>query len=198
MRDARHGRSDHGRSASPSAVELPGGEAAPPCPDDPRHYRGAAGAAERVIFDARIEAHRSLRLRGHAVLMALFFVMLIVHGIVWWRAGAPFVFAFMGLDFLGIAVAFHLSRRSGLAAEEVRVSRTELLVRKIVPSGRAYDYRFNPAWTRLHVDRHEELGVRDIALQSRGWRMPVGMILNPEDRESFARELGSALAAAKR
>ena len=163
---------------------------------DPKAYR--AESNERAIFDARLEAHRSLRPLGYRVLMAIFFVMLIVHGLFWWRAGAWPVFGFMGLDFVGIAVAFHFSRRSGLAAEEVRVSRTELLVRKIVPSGRAYDYRFNPAWTQLKVDRHEELGITSIAVRSRGWAMPVGMILNPEDRESFVRAFGGALASAKR
>ena len=153
---------------------------------------------ERPIFDARLEAYRSLSRIGYRVLTALFFVMLVVHGLFWLRAGAWPVFGFMGLDFIGICVAFWLSRRSGLAAEEVRVSRTELLVRKIVPSGKSYDYRFNPLWTRLNVDRHEELGVRSITLASKGWTMPVGMILNPDDRESFARELGVALANAKR
>ena len=165
---------------------------------DPRHYRVDVAANDRAILDARLSAHRSLGPIGYRVLIALLFVMLVVHGLFWWRIGAWPVFGFMGLDFLGIVIAFHLSRRSGLMAEEVRVSRTELLVRKIVPSGHAYDYRFNPAWTRLHVDRHEELGVRSIALASRGWTMPVGMILNPDDRESFARELGAALATAKR
>ena len=168
---------------------------------DPRSYRAEAlpaGLNDRAIMDAHLTAHRSLGPRAFRILIAFLFVMLVVHGLFWWRVGAWPVFGFMGLDFIGIALAFHLSRRSGLAAEEVRVSRTELLVRKIVPSGKSYDYRFNPAWTRLHVDRHEELGVRDIKLTSRGWSMPVGMILNPDDRETFARELGSALAAAKR
>ena len=164
---------------------------------DPKTYRAANGN-ERALFDARLEAHRSLRPLGYRVLMALFFVMLVVHGLFWWRAGAWPVFGFMGLDFIGIALAFHFSRRSGLAAEEVRVSRTELLVRKIVPSGRAYDYRFNPAWTKLDVERHEELGITGIAVRSRGWAMPVGMILNPEDRESFVKAFGGALATAKR
>ena len=165
---------------------------------DPKRYRPEPGINDRAIMDARLTAHRSLRPLGYSVLMGVFFVMLIVHGLFWWRAGAWPVFGFMGLDFVGIALAFHFSQRSGLAAEEVRVSRTELLVRKIVPSGKSYDYRFNPLWTRLQVDRHEELGVRAIQLTSRGWTMPVGMILNPDDRESFARELSVALATAKR
>ena len=167
---------------------------------DPRLYRADAGNSvnDRPILDARLEAYRSLGFNGYIVLMAVFFVMLIGHGAVWWHMGAGPVFAFMGLDFLGIAVAFHFSRRSGLKAEEVRVSRTELLVRKIVPSGKSYDYRFNPLWTQLVVDRHEELGVTGITLRSRGWTMPVGMILNPDDRESFAKALSGALATAKK
>ena len=163
---------------------------------DPKTYRPTSN--ERAIFDARLEAHRSLKPVGYRVLMALFFVMLIVHGLFWWRAGAWPVFGFMGLDFIGIALAFHFSRRSGLAAEEVRVSRTELLVRKIVPSGKAYDYRFNPAWTKLDVQRHEELGITGITVRSQGWAMPVGMILNPDDRDSFVKAFGGALATAKR
>ena len=48
------------------------------------------------------------------------------------------------------------------------------------------------------VDRKEDIGITDMKLRSEGNELPIGTFLNPDDRESFARAFGGALATAKR
>ncbi len=59
------------------------------------------------------------------------------------------------------------------------------------------EIRFNPAWARLEVEKIEGEGVRRIVVRAREQRVAVGAFLNPDDRESFARAFGAALAEAR-
>ena len=114
-----------------------------------------------------------------------------------WEHGAWPVLGFGGLDVLAIFIAFKLNYRSARAFEEVEVSRTAIVVRKVMANGRAQEFRFNPQWVRLEVEEIADEGVVRIALRARDKRVPVGAFLNPEDRKSFARAFGAALAAAR-
>ncbi len=77
------------------------------------------------------------------------------------------------------------------------VSRAEIVIRKVAASGRAQELRFNPQWVRLEVEEVEDEGVARVALRARDRRVPVGAFLNPQDRGSFARAFGAALAVAR-
>ncbi len=59
------------------------------------------------------------------------------------------------------------------------------------------EFRFNPQWVRLEVVELEDEGVVRVAIRARDRRVPVGSFLNPEDRQSFARAFGAALATAR-
>ena len=48
------------------------------------------------------------------------------------------------------------------AAVSLELSRTDLSVRKVFPSGRAVDHQFNPFWTRFVVDRHDDDVIRGL------------------------------------
>lgn len=150
-----------------------------------------------VIFSATLAPHRSLGRRGFVTLMGAIAGLWFLTGAYFWSLGAWPIFGFFGLDFLAIWLAFKLNYRAARAYEEVEVSRTELVIRKVAPSGRAQEIRFNPAWVRLEVEKVEDEGVRRIAVRTRDRRVPVGTFLNPEDRESFAQAFGAALAEAR-
>ena len=107
------------------------------------------------------------------------------------------VFGFFGLDVLLIYVAFRMNYRAARAREEVSVSRTRLDIRKVAPSGRAEEHRFNPFWTRFRIDRHDEIGITGMAVEGQGRLVAIGGFLNPDDRETFADAFGRALATAK-
>lgn len=153
---------------------------------------------DHPVFAAELVPHRSLGRRGWRVLMVLTALLTIAHAAVFLMSGAWPVALFFGLDFLLLYGAFYLNYRSGLAREEVFVSRTRLLVRKHQPSGRSSEIGFNPFRARFDVRRHEEFGIVSMLLSGEGRRTDIGSFLNPDDRESFAKALTGALATVKR
>jgi uncharacterized membrane protein len=157
----------------------------------------APGNFDDVIFSATLTPYRSLGRRGFLVLMAALGALWFGTGLYFWSLGAWPVAGIFGLDFLAVWIAFKLNYRAARAFEEVEVSRTAVVLRKVGPSGRAQEIRFNPQWVRLEVQEDAEFGVSRIALRTRGERVPVGAFLNPEDRKSFAHAFGAALAEAR-
>lgn len=154
-------------------------------------------SADEPFFRALLTPHRSLGRRGFMILMGAMLAGWAVTGIIFLANGAWPVFGFFGLDVLLLYLAFRYNYRAAKACEEVSLSRTALDVRKVAPSGKSVAHHFNPFWTRFSVNRHEEIGITAMALESRGQRVSIGGFLNPDDRESFAKALGGALAQAK-
>ncbi len=157
----------------------------------------AENDADAPIFRALLMPHRSLGRTGFYALMATLIVGWAVTGIVFLSRGAWPVFGFFGLDVLAIYIAFRVNYRAARAREEVSVSRTALDIRKIAPSGRTEDHRFNPFWARFNVARHDEIGITRMAVEGQGKAVAIGGFLNPDDRESFAAAFSSALATVK-
>lgn len=150
------------------------------------------------VFNAVLTPYRSLGRSGYRVLIGVSLVFSLVNVGFFIISGALPVAMFFGLDFLLLYGAFYLSYRSARAREEVSVSRVELKIRRISPSGRTATSLYNPFWARFQVDRHEEFGITGMAVTGQGRRTPVGNFLNPDDRESFAKAFTAALATVKR
>jgi uncharacterized membrane protein len=162
-------------------------------------YCGPMTAAnlDDVIFSATLVPHRSLGRRGFITLMGVIAGLWFLTGAYFWSLGAWPILGFFGLDFLAIWLAFRLNYRAARAYEEVEVGRTALVIRKVAPSGRVAEIRFNPAWVRLEIEAIKEEGVKRISVRARDQRVPVGAFLNPEDRKSFAQAFGAALAVVR-
>jgi uncharacterized membrane protein len=156
------------------------------------------GAVDEPFFKALLTPHRSLGRTGFMVLMLALSAGWIVSGTILLAHGAWPVFGFLGLDVLLLYIAFKLNYRAARAREEVSVSRTRLDIRKIASSGQREDHLFNPFWTRFDVARHEMIGITGMAVEGQGRRVAIGSFLNPDDRESFAKAFGAALAQARR
>ncbi len=165
---------------------------------DNRDGTGQADAAsERPIFEALLTPYRSLGRRGFNILMVFVGGVSLVTGIAFVAKGAWPVFGFFGVDVLLIWWAFRASYRSARARELVTVSRTDLAIRKISPRGEVRETHHNPFWARFKVDRHDEIGITRMSVDSRTASTEIGGFLNPDDRESFAREFNRALLTAK-
>ncbi len=156
-----------------------------------------SGNFDDAIFSATLRPHRSLGRRGLVLLIGGIAGLSFMTSVYFWWLGAWPVVGFLGLDVLAVALAFKLNERAARAFEEVEVSRVAIVIRKVMVSGRAQEIRFNPQWVRLEVEEVEDEGVVRIALRARDRRVPVGSFLNPEDRKSFARAFGAALATAR-
>jgi len=151
----------------------------------------------RPFFTAVLTPYRSLGPNGFLILMCIFGAVCFVSGLLFLRIGAWPVFGFFGLDVALLWFAFRMNYRSAKTFEEVVVSRSEIAIRKVGPGRRYQEFRFNPVWVRLTVDRLEDEGVVKISLISRGETVDLGNFLNPEDRTSFAGAMANALATAK-
>ncbi|OCP20788.1 MULTISPECIES: DUF2244 domain-containing protein [unclassified Ensifer] len=153
---------------------------------------------EEPVFSAELTPYRSLGLRGFKVFFLIAGLLSLVHAVVFMVIGAwPIVF-FFGLDFALLFGAFWLNYRSARSREEVRVSRTDVSVRKFAPSGRMIEHRFNPFWARFSIARHQEIGIVSMSVSDRGQRTDVGSFLNRDDRETFATAFSLALATVRR
>ena len=153
---------------------------------------------ETELFSARLTPHRSLNRTGFLVVMAFISVVSFAAGVAFLLMGAWPVFGFFGLDVLAIYWAFRINFRRAKASEEIRVTPSELRVRRISHRGHVMEFSFNPLWVQLDRKTHAEFGIERLYLVSRGRRVAIGSFLGAEEKESFSKALMAALQAAKR
>src|ERR1700744_1136396 len=153
---------------------------------------------ETELFSATLKPHRSLNRTGFLVLMAFVSVVSFAAGVTFWMMGAWPVFGFFGLDVLAIYVAFRIYFRRAKAREEIRVTPSELCVRRISHRGHIVEFTFNPLWVQLDREEHAEFGIERLYLVSRGRRIAIGNFLGAEEKASFSSALMAALQTARR
>ena len=153
---------------------------------------------EPTIFFAVITPHRSLQRTGFLVLMIAFGGVSFGAGILFWIAGAWPVFGFFGLDIALLYWAFRLNYRHVGAYEEVKVTPSALTVRKVSHHGRSREWVLNPLWVKLDMTEVHEFGIDRLFLLARGKELSIASFLGPDEKASFAKELGAALSEAKR
>ena len=135
---------------------------------------------EPTIFSATLTPHRSL---GRVLFLVI---------------GAWPVLGFFGLDVLLLYWAFRVNYRHAKAYEQVTVTPSALKVRKVSHLGRAREWVLNPLWVRLDKIELEEFGIDRLFLISRGKKLTIASFLGPDEKASFAKELGDALSEARR
>ncbi|MDB5591305.1 DUF2244 domain-containing protein [Enterovirga sp.] len=158
----------------------------------------AEDRAEQPVFAAVIKPHRSLGPEGFRVLMVVLSVVAAALALRFVALGFWPVTGFLGLDVLALYVAFRISYRRARAFEEVSLTPVEILFRSVTHRGQAREWRFNPLWTRLVRETHEEFGLQRLALVSGRQRIVIGRELSPAERADFADAFGAALSRVKR
>jgi uncharacterized membrane protein len=154
--------------------------------------------AEPELFSALLTPHRSLSSAGFLVLMIFITVISFAAGIAALLMGAWPVFGFFGLDVLAIYWAFKINFRHARASEEIRVTPSELWVRRTSHRGHVMEFVLNPLWVQLDQKIHAEYGIEKLYLLSKGRRVSIGSFLGPDEKASFAKALMAALQAARR
>jgi uncharacterized membrane protein len=150
------------------------------------------------LFSARLTPHRSLGRTGFLVLMGFLCVISFIAGIAFLMMGAWPVFGFFGLDVLAVWWAFRINNRTAQASEEIRVTPSELRVRRTSHRGHVVEWVLNPLWVRLEQTGDPEFGIERLYLVSSGRLVSIGSFLGPDEKASFAKALLAALQAAKR
>jgi uncharacterized membrane protein len=150
------------------------------------------------LFSALLTPHRSLNRSGFLVLMAFLSVVSFAAGLAFLLMGAWPVFGFFGLDVLVIYWAFRINFRRAKASEEIRVTPSELRVRRVSHRGHVVEFVLNPLWVQLDQKIHAEYGIEKLYLLSKGRRVAIASFLGPDEKASFAKALTAALQAARR
>jgi len=150
------------------------------------------------LFSALLTPHRSMNRAGFLALMAFIIVISFAAGLACFLMGAWPVFGFFGLDVLAIYWAFRINFQRGRASEEIRVTPSELRVRRISHRGHVIEFVLNPLWVKLDQKVHTEYGIEKLYLLSSGRRVSIASFLGPDEKASFAKALLAALQAAKR
>jgi uncharacterized membrane protein len=155
----------------------------------------AAPQAE-TSFAAILTPHRSLGPKGFTVLMTAVCLVSFGTGLLFYLIGAWPVVGFMGLDVALIYIAFKLNYRSARLYETVDLTQNALTVTRVVPSGKAQSWSFNPYWVRLNLE--DRVGrSSELSIASHGKRLVFAAFLTDHEREDFAHALNAALSAAK-
>ena len=154
------------------------------------------GPDQSLLF-VTMRPYRSLTPRG------LWLVVICV-GLASLVAATPFVLfgfwpvaGFYGLDVALLALAFRASMNSAAVTEVLAVTPVELHIRRTRPRGLTEEWRFNPVWTRLHAQKHDDFGISKITLSSRGTDLSIGQDLGPDEKQKLFTALSSALNRAK-
>jgi len=147
-------------------------------------------------FHAVLTQHRSLSPAGFVILMSAVGVVSFSIGILFLMTGAWPVFGFFALDVLLIYGAFKLNYRSGRRFELVDVTREQVTVTRVHPSGRTESFDFNPFWARVLLREWPD-GRTELKLAAQGRELLFGQFLTDDERRDFASALKGALVEAR-
>ncbi len=152
---------------------------------------------DEPFFSAELSPHRSLEERGFQTLMLVLGIAIAAISLLFVSLGAWPVLGFLGLDLLIIWHAFRLNFRTAKAREYVQVSNNEVYVCGVSATGKVSEFRFNPKWVKLSIEREDDEGISKLTLNYAGKGCIVGKFLNPSDLETFSIALKNALDKAK-
>ena len=152
---------------------------------------GTLAVVPPACFDAVLYPNRSLGRFGFHLLMGAIVLVSGAIGAAFVVAGAWPVTGFLGLDVLLLYLAFRWNYRQGRRVEFIRLDGAELAVRRVEPSGRRREWRFDAYWVLVTIDERS----RQLTLSSHGQSLVVGAFLSPEERLEVRKALCAALAA---
>jgi uncharacterized membrane protein len=155
-------------------------------------------APQPELFSALLTPHRSLNRTGFLVLMGFLSAVSFAAGLAFLLMGAWPVFGFFGLDMLAIYWAFRVNFRDAKATEEIRMTPSELRIRRVSHRGDVVEWVLNPLWVQLDQKTHAEFGIEKLYLVSKGRSISIARFLGADEKASFAKALNAALQAARR
>jgi uncharacterized membrane protein len=157
----------------------------------------AAAGTEPAVFVVRLSPHRSLSRRGRHWALAALAALQGGLGLALSLLGAWPAALFLALTWLGLAFAFARNARAALAYEDIELDPLELHYARVSPTGARRDWRFNPFWVRLAVERHPEFGVERLDVCERRQCVEIGAFLGRAEKTRLAADLSAALARAR-
>ncbi|HEX8232495.1 MAG TPA: DUF2244 domain-containing protein [Caulobacteraceae bacterium] len=155
-----------------------------------------AAPASPLFLDTVITPHRSLPKRGLFLLIGLLVAVNLALAIVFVSMGAPPVPVFLGLDVLGVCLAFWVSYRQARRVERVQVGVEQVRVLREHGRSRRLLWATPTAFTRVHLDCPGEHEAR-VRLALSGREMTVGAQLSIPERRSLFNAINDAIKEAR-
>lgn len=150
----------------------------------------------RLYMDAVLTPTRSLPRSGLYVLLGVLAFFNILVAILFLAMGAKPVPVFLGLDFLAVLLAFHVSYRQARRCERVQVSADEIRVTYEDGAQARTVWRSPTAFTRVFIEDRNQPEVKVTLMLSRR-RMVVAGQVSPQERMEFADALEAAIKSAR-
>ena len=149
-----------------------------------------------LYMDAVITPNASLSPRGFAVVIGGLAAVNAIMAVFFLVVGALPIPIFLGLDLLGVFIAFKVSYRRARTVERVQVSAEAVRVRYEHPRGARTVWSSPTAFTGVAL---EAAGNHDgrVRLSLSGRRLTVGAALSPRERADFGRALEQAVRRAR-
>lgn len=155
-----------------------------------------ASTTSPLFLDTVITPHRSLPKRGLFLLIGLLVVVNLGLAIVFVSLGAPPVPVFLGLDVLGVCIAFRVSYQQARRMERVQIGVDQVRVLREYGRRRQLLWATPTAFTRVRLDcpGEHEASVR-LALSGR--EITVGGQLSIPERRSLFHAINDAIRQAR-
>lgn len=150
-----------------------------------------------LYMDALIQPNRSLSRRGLWIVLGVFALFNIWVAAFLLVIGAYPVPIFLGLDFVGVLIAFRVYRRYAERAERVRVDADRIVVTREGRSGAALVWTSPTAFTRVQFEGGAE-HARRLSLHLSSRSIAIGQALGADEHERLAGRLREAMAEAAR
>jgi len=152
--------------------------------------------AARLHLDAVIAPTRSLPMRGFKILLGAVIALNLIVGTGFVLLGAAPVPIFLGLDVLGVGLAFYFSYRQARARERVQVTADQVRVTRERGSRSQEVWTSPTAFTRVDLAETGRYG-QEVRLMLSGRRVTIGRMLGPQERAGLADRIEQAIRAAR-
>ncbi len=152
-------------------------------------------ASQTLYMDAVIQPNRSLSTRGMWIVLGVFALFNLYVAGVLVLIGAYPVPIFLGLDMLGVVIAFRIYRRFANRTERVRVDADRITVVREDARRSSTVWTSPTAFTRVRFEAGRE-HARRLSLHLSGRHIAIGQALGADERERLAERLRFAIAEA--
>ena len=156
----------------------------------------AAAPDARIHLDTLISPERSLPMTGFKVLLGALIAINLIIGGVFLAMGAWPAPIFLGLDVLGVWIAFRVSYRRAATRERVRITADRVEVVRELGDKTREVWTSPTAFTRVDLDRSGRHGA-EVRLALSNKRLRIGQALGPSQREDLAAAIEAAIASAR-
>jgi uncharacterized membrane protein len=147
-------------------------------------------------MDAILRPQRSLSKKGFLILLSILAVYNLLVAVFLWKIGAFPVPVFLGLDFLGVYIAFRVSYGRAKASERIQVTADQVRVSHQFGRMERTVWTSPTAFTRVQLEGEGDQAPR-LRLRLSSKAINIATALGPKERADFATALHAALHAAR-